>query len=84
MSKTFIYNGMKFQPAGRFKDYGIKNIWNPSEANQHIDYNKVIATIDYDEFYKAAGRENKNTDVFKTEKGQLCVPCNHLLNAFKA
>ena len=49
MSKTFIYNGMKFQPAGRFKDYGIKDIWNPREANQRIDYNKVVANINYDE-----------------------------------
>lgn len=84
MSKTFIYNGMKFQPAGRFKDYGIKDIWNPREANQHIDYNKVVANINYDEFYKAAGGKNKNTDVFKTEKGQLCVPCNDQLLSFNA
>lgn len=86
--KTFIYGGYTFEPAGLFKDYGIKpgknEFRNICSKLNNSNFGYVAdgdEPFDYDEFYKAAG--GCDDDVFLCkENGILYVPCAKSLQIF--
>lgn len=86
--KAFIYGGYTFEPAGLFKDYGIKpgknEFRNICSKLNNSNFGYVAdgdEPFDYDEFYKAAG--GCDDDVFLCkENGILYVPCAKSLQIF--
>ena len=88
-TKTFTYGGYTFEPAGQFKDYGIKPGRN--EMRQicraiHYPNSGYVADgdvkFDYDEFYKAAGDDCDADVFFCKETGEQYVPCSSVLCVF--
>ena len=78
----FTYQGIRFIPAGQFKDFGIdtteKKFWRAFADHTELDPNRpVLPCWDYDSFYRAVPKEERDNDVFwAVEKGIYVCPAN--------
>jgi hypothetical protein len=78
----FTYQGLRFIPAGQFKDFGIdtnqKKFW--KTFHDHAEYNPakpILPCWDYDDFYKSVPEQDRENDIFwSVETGIYICPAS--------